>query len=177
MAHHTPFSDRPSSPIPPHFNQPLESRQAIPHAPSNLSCSWTPSSSSTSSPSQKLGSPSTSCSHLNHDSKFLITDLSSDSNISSDIDPHLMNTLESYAHKGLQSLRIGAINIKRVKFNTPFLYDFLGTLDICCSSDHWLHSFDLNFLDNLHPEFHAWGMSFPNEEDSVYCAPQYQRAV
>ena len=88
-----------------------------------------------------------------------------------------MNTLESYAHKGLQSLRIGAINIKRVKFNTPFLYDFLGTLDICCSSDHWLHSFDLNFLDNLHPEFHAWGMSFPNEEDSVYCAPQYQRAV
>ena len=136
MAHHTLFSDRPSSPIPPHFNQPLESRQATPPAPSNLSCSWTPSSSSTSSPSQKLGSPSTSCSHLNHDSKFVITDLSSDSNTSSDIDPHVMNIRGSHAHKGLQLLCIGAINIKRVKSNTPFLYDFLDTLDICCISDH-----------------------------------------
>ena len=149
------FSDRPSPPYPHTSINPWNPVRPHPMHPPNLSCSWTPSSSSTSSPSQKLGSPSTSCSHLNHDSKFLITDLSSDSNVSSDIDPHLMNTLESYAHKGLQSLRIGVINIKRVKFNTPFLYDFLGTLDICCSSDHWLHSFDLNFLDNLHPEFHA----------------------
>ena len=70
---------------------------------------------------------SKSCSHLNHDSKFLTTDLSSDSNISSDIDPYLINVHGSHAHEGLQSLRIGAVNIKGVKFNTPFLHDFLNT--------------------------------------------------
>ena len=54
----------------------------------------------------------TSCSHLNDDSKFLTTNLPSDSNISSDIDPHIINTRGSHAHKALQSLLIGAINIK-----------------------------------------------------------------
>jgi len=42
-------------------------------------------------------------------------------------------------------------------------------------TEHWLRSFDLYFLDTLHPDFHAWGMSSPNEEDSVYCAPRYRR--
>ena len=58
---------------------------------------------------------------------------------SSDFDP-----------KGLQTLRIGAINIKGA-VNTPFLHDFLDSLDICCISEHWLDSFDLGFLDNFHP--------------------------
>ena len=53
---------------------------------------------------------------------------------------------------------IGAINIKGVKFNTPFLHDFLDYLDICCISERWLHSFDLGFL---HPDFHAWGYPLP----------------
>ena len=65
-----------------------------------------------------LAPPSTYCSHLNHDSKFLTIDLSSDPDISSDIDPHFMNTRGSHAPEGLQSLRVGAINIKGVKFNT-----------------------------------------------------------
>ena len=30
------------------------------------------------------------------------------------------------------------MNIKGVKFNTPFLRDFLDTLDICYISEHWL---------------------------------------
>ena len=57
------------------------------------------------------------------------------------------------------------------------LHDFLDT-----PAWHFLYlralatySFHLNFLDNLHPDFHAWRMSSPNEEDLVYCAPWYQR--
>ena len=67
-------------------------------------------------------------------------------------------------------MHIGAINIKGVEFNTPFLHDLLDSLDICCISEHWLHIFDLGFLDNLHPDFHALGISSPNEEDSVHPA-------
>ena len=61
----------PPPPPPPRFSQPLELPQATPPAPSNLSCPRTLSSSSTSSPNQMLAPPSTYCSHLNHDSKFL----------------------------------------------------------------------------------------------------------
>ena len=81
-----------------------------------------------------LDPPSTPCSHSNpHDSNFLVGNLPSDFDSSSD-------SSDSF-DSDLRTLRIGAINIKGVKFNTPFLHDFLDTLDICCISEHWLHSF------------------------------------
>ena len=75
----------------------------------------------------------------------------------------------------LTHLELGAINIKGVKFNTPFLHDFLDLLDICCISEHWLHNYDLYMLNNVHPDFHAWGIASPNEEDAAYCAPRFCR--
>jgi len=38
-------------------------------------------------------------------------------------------------------------------------------------SEHWLHSYDLFALSNVHPEFHVWGLASPNEEDLTNCAP------
>ena len=44
-----------------------------------------------------------------------------------------------------------------------------------CISEHWLHSYDLFVLNNVHPEFDVWGLASPDEEDSTYCAPWYRR--
>ena len=49
----------------------------------------------------------------------------------------------------------------------------MDTLDICCISEHWLHSYDLYLLNDIHPDFHAWGIASPNEEDETYCAPRF----
>ena len=51
----------------------------------------------------------------------------------------------------------------------------MDTLDICCISEHWLHSYDLYLLNNIHPDFHAWGIASPNEEDETYCAPRFHK--
>lgn len=69
------------------------------------------------------------------------------------VDPELDSSL------GPLILKIGALNVKGIKFNLSFVhvYHFLNKLDVLCISEHWLHSYDLYILYDVHPNFVSWG--------------------
>ena len=72
-------------------------------------------------------------------------------------------------------LRIGAINVRGIQFNTPYLNKLLDVVDVCCTSEHWLHSYELDTLHSLHHDFTAWGLAPPDEEDTVHCVPRCRK--
>ena len=48
-----------------------------------------------------------------------------------------------------------------IKTNKNYLRKFIADLDVCCISEHWLHSFDLKLLQHLHSDFKVFALVIP----------------
>ena len=83
--------------------------------------------------------------------------------------------LTSSTGTGSQHLRVGCFNIRGLKANTYYTHQLLNQHDIFTISEHWLHTYELQSLQTLHPDFNFLSSVPPSEEDDLYCRPRYLR--
>ena len=83
--------------------------------------------------------------------------------------------LTSSTDTGSQHLRVGCLNIRGLKTNTYYTHQLLDQHDIFAISEHWLHTYELQSLQALHPDFNFLSSAPPAEEDDLYCRPRYLR--
>ena len=83
--------------------------------------------------------------------------------------------MTSSTDTGSQHLRVGCLNIRGLKTNTYYTHQLLDQHDIFAISEHWLHTYELQSLQALHPDFNFLSSAPPAEEDDLYCRPRYLR--
>ena len=57
------------------------------------------------------------------------------------------------------TFRLMTWNVKGVMYGAPYLYSLLNEVDIAVLTEHWLLPEQLNFLENIHPEFKSFSRS------------------
>ena len=73
---------------------------------------------------------------------------------------------------------MGCLNVRGIETSIDLVYKLLDTLDLLAISDHWLHSYNLNFLSSIHDDFCVLSSSSV-EEDVITCTctPRYIRGI
>ena len=83
--------------------------------------------------------------------------------------------LTSSTGTGRQHLRVGCLNVRGLKANTYYTHQLLNQHDIFAISEHWLQSYELQYLQTLHPDFNFLSSALPTEEDDLYCRRRHLR--
>jgi len=64
-------------------------------------------------------------------------------------------------------LRVASLNLHGLKNSWYYLQHLLDSHDLVFVQEHWLHSFELNYLQNLHNDFIAYGKSAMDEKNQL----------
>ena len=75
----------------------------------------------------------------------------------------------------VHALRFGCLNVRGIKSNTEYVRSLMSDLDILAISEHWLHSYDLHLLGNIHADFSFMTSTPSEEEDTLTCTPRFAR--
>ena len=74
-------------------------------------------------------------------------------------------------------LNLCCFNVRVIVSNSPYLVSLLNDFDIkfIAISEHWLHDYNLNRIQQISDEYTILAKSPPQQEDPVYCVPRLIR--